>query len=619
MFVGPVFTRELITLPRRGRLFTARGAYVGGLAALWITAWQVLAGTQTVRNIGGFALFGSTVFQVLAPLHLTAAAFFAALSTAAAVAHEKDRRTFDLLLLTQLTNHELVLGKLGASLLGVFDFTVAAAPLFAVAALSGGVDFGQIAALFAVTLFGVAAAGSLGSTVALWRERTFQTLATTALAIVAWTGFWEAVAGELFGSAPAGFSAAALAATASPWHAALSCTRPFDDLRLSFGAVSLAAWQASLLCSALMVLLLNAVAVWRVRVWNPSRELLARGSETIAPAATSATSHSWTLGALKRDWQSTQSATAAPAKPAADEAVAGRGLRRTRNVWDNPVLWRETMTWAYGRKVIFVRLFYLALVAALAWGVWQVGAAVRATALDFVVPAAPVAVLGVLLINMQAVTAITSERDARALDLLLVTDITPKEFVFGKLAGVFFNAKEMLLAPLVLCGMLWYLDAATGEAAVYLGLGWLALALFAAVVGIHVGMHYGNSRHAAAVSLATVFFLVIGVAVSMRIMTAFSGSFQAQLQPFLATIVGGGVGLYAALGRRNPSPAITLGLFLLPLATFYALTSFLLGASLASVLAVVGAYGFTTAALLVPAVFEFDVATGRTSSGEDRE
>ena len=65
--------------------------------------------------------------------------------------------------------------------------------------------------------------------------------------------------------------------------------------------------------------------------------------------------------------------------------------------------------------------------------------------------------------------------------------------------------------------------------------------------------------------------------------------------------------------------AITLGAFLLPLATFYALTSFLLGAGLASLLAILGAYGFTIAALLVPAVFEFDVATGRTSTGDERE
>ena len=197
---GPVFTREISILPRRGRLFIARGAYVGGLAALWITAWQVLAGTQIVRNVGDFAYFGSTVFQVLAPLHFTAAAFFAALSTAAAVAHEKDRRTFDLLLLTNLTNRELVLGRLFASLLSVFDFAIAAAPLFAVSALCGGVDFRQISAVFVVTLAGVVTAGSLGSTIALWRERTFQTLATTVLALVAWTGLWEAVDRGLFAS-----------------------------------------------------------------------------------------------------------------------------------------------------------------------------------------------------------------------------------------------------------------------------------------------------------------------------------------------------------------------------------------------------------------------------------
>ena len=44
--------------------------------------------------------------------------------------------------------------------------------------------------------------------------------------------------------------------------------------------------------------------------------------------------------------------------------------------------------------------------------------------------------------------------------------------------------------------------------------------------GVHVGMAYGNSRTAVAVSLGTVFFLLLGVATSMRIMVSFSGSFQ---------------------------------------------------------------------------------------------
>ncbi len=38
---------------------------------------------------------------------------------------------------------------------------------------------------------------------------------------------------------------------------------------------------------------------------------------------------------------------------------------------------------------------------------------------------------------------------------------------------------------------------------------------------------------------------------------------------------------------------------------------------LAAFLVTVATYGFTTAAILVPAIFEFDVATGRTGAGGD--
>ena len=41
-------------------------------------------------------------------------------------------------------------------------------------------------------------------------------------------------------------------------------------------------------------------------------------------------------------------------------------------------------------------------------------------------------------------------RDGGALDILLVTDISPQEFVFGKLLGVVYNTKEYLIPPLLL-------------------------------------------------------------------------------------------------------------------------------------------------------------------------
>src|SRR5262249_53476779 len=59
----------------------------------------------------------------------------------------------------------------------------------------------------------------------------------------------------------------------------------------------------------------------------------------------------------------------------------------------------------------------------------------------------PVGILSLLLVSAQAVTAITSERDSGALDLLLVTDLTPREFIYGKLLGIAYNTKEFLLPP----------------------------------------------------------------------------------------------------------------------------------------------------------------------------
>ena len=57
--------------------------------------------------------------------------------------------------------------------------------------------------------------------------------------------------------------------------------------------------------------------------------------------------------------------------------------------------------------------------------------------------------LSLLLVSAQAVTSVTSERDGGALDVLLVTDISPKEFVFGKILGVLYNCKEYIIPPLL--------------------------------------------------------------------------------------------------------------------------------------------------------------------------
>src|SRR5262249_11105514 len=122
-----------------------------------------------------------------------------------------------------------------------------------------------------------------------------------------------------------------------------------------------------------------------------------------------------------------------------------------RRVWQNPILWREIRTRAYGRRMLLVKAAYLVGAGLIGWFAFAsaVGEGNRepfAAAHGLV----PLSVFSLLLVSAQSVTAITSERDRGALDLLLVTDLTPREFIFGKLWGIGWNAKEYLLPPLIL-------------------------------------------------------------------------------------------------------------------------------------------------------------------------
>src|SRR5690606_10054059 len=154
---------------------------------------------------------------------------------------------------------------------------------------------------------------------------------------------------------------------------------------------------------------------------------------------------------------------------------------RTRTVWDSPLIWREIRTLAYGRKVIVIKLAYLLIAAAavaLVAGSTSTGAAVLGMISVRGFAFVALALLALMLVNAQAVTSVTSERDGQTLELLLVTDVTAREFVFSKLGGIFYNTKEVLLVPLLL--LAWYAlqGTVTLEQLIYLVIGYLAVAIF---------------------------------------------------------------------------------------------------------------------------------------------
>src|SRR5712691_2486081 len=172
--LGPIFVRELQTVPRRGAHYLTRTASLGLLWVLGLTAWQAAVGWHRAATLGETARFGLLLFQIFTYVQLTLLMFFAALSAASTIAQEKDRRTFILLLITDLRNYEIVLGKLLGSLLQIVLFLIGVVPFLLMIMLLGGVDVTQVLKATLILATTALAAGSLGGLVALWREKTFQ-------------------------------------------------------------------------------------------------------------------------------------------------------------------------------------------------------------------------------------------------------------------------------------------------------------------------------------------------------------------------------------------------------------------------------------------------------------
>ena len=604
MFVGPLFHRELSTAPRRGRFYVYCAAYPAALTVLVATAWLVLTGTQVIQSISDMARFGTILFQILALLQLAWIVFFAAMMTASSVGLEKDRRTLVLLLMTRLSNSELVLGKLCANLIHVGIMIVAAIPVFLLVTLFGGTSLAQVARVVGVTATSAFAAGSLGAVIGFWREKTFQTLALTMVTLVIWLGGWEAVFSEAVGSEWLGVATPTIASSVSPLRAMQLASRPLLPVDASLGPFQTPV-HVYLCVSTLLGLVCCGLAIGFVRIWNPSRELR-RQEKTTAPTIEGEQARAGHVDAQLR----TQLKT--------NQRDIG-----SRPMWDNPVLWRELRTWAYGRKILFIRIAYLALVAMTVVGIYFSLADTESgprVGLSGIVPAVakplvPLFFVSIVIVNALSVSAITTERDGLSLDLLLATDLSPKEFIFGKLIGVASVAGLMVLCPVLLTFYVWWRGEITTENTVYIVCGLLVMDFFVAMLGLHCGMRYASTRIAIGVSVGTVFFLFLGVVTCILMMISFT-SFEGQFAPFLAFILGGSVGLYFALGARNPSKALNLASLGLPFLTFYAITSFLLGNNLAVFLAMAGTYGFTTAAMMVPALYEFDFAMGRAQAAE---
>ena len=600
--LGPIFNREWVILPRRPRHYPMRVAYLGGLWIVAFTAWLSTGQWQRVATLGETARLGPLLFQILSMVQLTFLLFFSALSASSAVSQEKDRRTFILLLITDMRDREIVLGKIFGSLLPIVFLLAGSLPLLSSLLLLGGVAPFQVIEAMAILASTALAAGSLGGLVALWREKTFPALALTTLFLVLFLGLTQSIA-FIPGINPQ--QALQLRFMLDPFMALQSVLDP-----LSYSGFAIRPAYSFSLIMVMAAVVLNGWGMFMLRKWNPSGEPIMQRE---APED---------AGAEEKD---RASAHAAPGP--------------TRNVHGNPILWREIFTRAYGRRPLMIKLAYALALALICFAALRpILMGEEKTAFFAAYGLLPVGVLSLLLVAAQAATSITSERDTGALDLLLVTDLTPQEFIFGKLGGILWNTKEYLLPPFLLsCVYAWFGCLATPPAnqpqlavvmnvtsLLCLGAGFLIMQAFAMILGVHVALRNQNSRVAVLNTLGTIFFLTAGTLITISLILI-NGRFEYQWASFIFFLGAGIGGLWWVLNGDRPSPALTLASWITPLSVFYGIANALVAKPgsqesadpVLSFLVIGGAFGFAIAAMLVPLLSEFDVALGRTSGGAD--
>lgn len=210
LLLSPLLRFELVRLARGRRFLLSRTAYaLVLLAALFLTYgarfgktgyWQVLFPGQTLKlSFEEMAAFANQFFMTLLMAQLLAVGLLLPLSTASALAGEKERRTLEFLLATELSSSEIVLGKLLARLAGMGLLLLTGLPVLALVQLFGGVEPRLLLAGFVVTLATMVSVGGVGIYISALNQTTWSAAFRTYLAILAFgvialmPPFWKVV------------------------------------------------------------------------------------------------------------------------------------------------------------------------------------------------------------------------------------------------------------------------------------------------------------------------------------------------------------------------------------------------------------------------------------------
>src|SRR5262249_51378911 len=126
------------------------------------------------------------LYQAIASIELTLVLLAAPAATAGAVCLDKARGALDHMLVTDLSNAEIVLGKLGVRLIPVLGLVACTLPVLALSGLLGGIDPLALGGLF-LTAIGCALVGcSLAMVLSVYGRKTHEVVMMAYVIIMFW-------------------------------------------------------------------------------------------------------------------------------------------------------------------------------------------------------------------------------------------------------------------------------------------------------------------------------------------------------------------------------------------------------------------------------------------------
>ncbi len=421
---GPVFAYEWLTTTRRWQLYALRALFLGFVLLGMIFAWQTgPAGRNAGQNVSiqTIALYGQQLFITIVTIELTLVLLTAPAATAGAVCLDKARGTLDHMLATDLSNAEIVLGKLGVRLIPVLGLVVCLVPLSALTGLLGGIDplalFGSFLTAVACAVLGC----SLAMALSVWGRKTHEVLMVTYLLLIVWLTSPLLVLILAFTLGVPGPSSVPRyildwVQFANPYALVyLPYTTPGKAGILTFVGFAAVCLGVSGLLAGLAAYRVRAVALKQA----------GRGS---APR--------------RKRFGVTFS------RPAWLPRLPGPSLD------GNPVLWREWQRFRPSRLLRVAWFLYTAM------GLIWVVIALRSTANmrmqseAVTVMAAFQVIVGLLLLTVGAATSLAEERARGSLDILLSTPLSTVSILVGKWWGAFRLTPHIILWPAILGGIL---------------------------------------------------------------------------------------------------------------------------------------------------------------------